>query len=172
MAQGTVALDEVRVASPCSASWEMMDGDDRVRFCGQCARNVYNLSGMTRNEAQTLVLTHEGRLCIRFFRRADGTMLTRDCPVGLQAAKRRLLAILSVAAGLLLALLAWGAVRLGAARDRDEADDRLRNAQPFRLLLNLVNPVPDPGLPQECMGKLGPPPAPPPPPGPQAPAGN
>jgi hypothetical protein len=35
-------------------------------------------------EAERLVVEKEGRLCVRFHRRADGTVLTRDCPVGLR----------------------------------------------------------------------------------------
>jgi hypothetical protein len=159
MSQAAFALNQARVASPCPTSWESMSGDDRVRFCGHCARNVYNLSGMTRREAEDLVLAHEGRLCVRFFRRRDGMVLTRDCPVGLQAARKRLLALLSVAAGLLLTVLSVGAVWLGAARDREEADGRVRNAQPFKLLIDLLDPLP-PGPPPECVGKLAPPPAP------------
>jgi hypothetical protein len=31
----------------------------------------------------------EGRLCVRFYRRRDGTILTNNCPVGLRALKRR-----------------------------------------------------------------------------------
>ena len=83
-------LDRLEIASPCSASWEQMVGDDLVRHCDSCRLNVYNLSGMTRDEAETLMQEREGRLCVRFYRRADGTVLTRDCPVGLRAIRRRL----------------------------------------------------------------------------------
>jgi hypothetical protein len=89
MAQFTSPLEEVRVASPCPADWGRMVGDERVRFCGSCSLHVYNLSGMTRREAEALVTNAEGRLCVRFFRRADGSILTRDCPVGLAAVRRR-----------------------------------------------------------------------------------
>jgi Carboxypeptidase regulatory-like domain len=82
-------LENVRVAAPCPASWERMTGDERVRHCGECELNVYNLSDMTRVEAERLLATHEGRLCIRFYRRDDGTIITRDCPRGLQALIRR-----------------------------------------------------------------------------------
>jgi hypothetical protein len=60
-----------------------MHGDDKVRHCGDCAKNVYNLAGMTRFDAQLLLEQTEGRVCIRMFRRHDGTVLTSDCPVGL-----------------------------------------------------------------------------------------
>jgi hypothetical protein len=82
-------LDYVKVASPCPADWEAMIGDERVRFCGQCQLNVYNLSGMSKREAEALVTNTEGRLCVRYHQRADGTILTKDCPVGLCAIKRR-----------------------------------------------------------------------------------
>ena len=89
MTERTDFLGRVRVASPCRANWERMEGDERVRFCRECNLNVYNLSGMTRREAESLVAETEGRLCARFFRRADGTVLTKDCPTGLRAVRRR-----------------------------------------------------------------------------------
>jgi hypothetical protein len=82
-------LDNIRIASPCSANWDEMFGEDRKRFCGDCKLNVYNLSGMTRRDAENLLIASEGRLCVRYYRRADGTVLTRDCPVGWQAVKKR-----------------------------------------------------------------------------------
>src|SRR5438105_4127775 len=88
-------LDRVRVATPCRASWNAMDGDERVRFCPSCRFNVYNLSEMSRAEAAKLVTETEGRLCVRFYRRADGTMLTRDCPVGIRMMRRRVATALS-----------------------------------------------------------------------------
>jgi hypothetical protein len=66
-----------------------MIGDNRVRFCDHCQLNVYNISELSRNEAEKLIVSTEGRLCARLFRRADGTVITRDCPVGLRALKRR-----------------------------------------------------------------------------------
>ena len=51
-----------------------MKGDQRVRFCDQCKLNVYNLSEMSRPAAERLVLQTEGRLCVRYYQRADGTM--------------------------------------------------------------------------------------------------
>ncbi|CAN5629816.1 hypothetical protein BH24ACI2_BH24ACI2_04000 [soil metagenome] len=85
----TNPLDNIRIASPCKANWEEMFGNERKRFCGECKLNVYNLSGMSRREAENLILQFEGRLCVRFFRRADGSILTKDCPVGWQAIKHR-----------------------------------------------------------------------------------
>src|SRR5436190_6410510 len=82
-------LKHVRVASPCKADWDQMIGTDRMRFCGQCSLNVYNLSAMTRDEAESLIAANEGRLCVRFYRRQDGSIITQDCPVGLRAIRAR-----------------------------------------------------------------------------------
>jgi hypothetical protein len=85
----TDPLRHVRIASPCPADWDAMYGDERVRLCSKCELNVYNLSAMTRREAERLIVNREGRLCVRFYRRSDGTILTEDCPVGLRAIKRK-----------------------------------------------------------------------------------
>jgi hypothetical protein len=77
-------LDNVRIASPCRADWDAMQGDERVRFCAECGKNVYNLSAMSRLEAEALVTEKEGRMCVRFYQRADGSALTSDCPVGVR----------------------------------------------------------------------------------------
>lgn len=90
MARFNSRLDNVRVAAPCPANWESMYGNDRVRFCGECQLNVYNLSEMSRAEAERLIGQAEGRLCVRYYRRRDGSIITQNCPVGLRAIKRRL----------------------------------------------------------------------------------
>jgi hypothetical protein len=104
-----VLLHQIRVASPCSAFWEEMEGDDRVRFCADCRLNVYNLSAMGASEAAALVREREGRLCVHYYERPDGTMLTRDCPVGFRAMRRRLLARMAVLVGGLATLFGWEA---------------------------------------------------------------
>jgi hypothetical protein len=89
MARFKNPLNHVRVAAPCPADWDQMIGDERVRFCGQCSLNVFNLSSMTRSDAESLIARTEGRLCVRFYRRSDGSIITKDCPVGLRAIRRR-----------------------------------------------------------------------------------
>jgi len=82
-------LDRLRVASPCPTSWDQMSGNERVRYCELCNLNVYNIAELTRKEATALVSGTEGHFCARLFRRSDGTVITRDCPVGLRAIRRR-----------------------------------------------------------------------------------
>lgn len=105
MPKFTSPLDNVRIASPCSADWDQMYGDDRKRFCGDCKLNVFNLSGMTRDEAEALIMNAQGRLCVRFYKRADGTVLTQDCPVGWAKVKHRTRVIATAAFSMLMAIL-------------------------------------------------------------------
>ncbi len=97
-------LGTVRIASPCTASWDSMTGSDTVRYCDECKLNVYNISEMSADKAAALVEKSEGRLCVRLYRRTDGTVITKDCPVGLRAAVRRVTraagAVLAAAIGL------------------------------------------------------------------------
>ncbi|MBP9664636.1 MAG: hypothetical protein KBD94_08440 [Pyrinomonadaceae bacterium] len=97
-------LKNINIASPCSADWDEMYGDNRKRFCGACKLNVYNLSGMTTNEAEVLITNAEGRLCVRFYRRADGSIITADCPVGWAKIKQRTRLHATAIASLLMAL--------------------------------------------------------------------
>lgn len=91
-------LEDVRVASPCNADWDRMSGDDRVRHCGSCNQQVFNLSSMTRDEAEALLLAR-AHLCIRYYRRADGTILLADCAIGAPRRRlRRRIALLAAAA--------------------------------------------------------------------------
>lgn len=84
-----ISLENISIAAPCNANWNEMSGNDQVRFCGQCKLNVYNLSGMSREAAESLVQEKQGQLCVRFFQRADGTLLTQNCPVGLRVLHRK-----------------------------------------------------------------------------------
>jgi len=99
-------LNNIKIASPCVADWNEMYGDSRRRFCGDCKLNVYNLSGMTRHEAETLITNAEGgRLCVRFYKRADGSVMTKDCPVGWAKVKLRTRAFATAAFSLFIALM-------------------------------------------------------------------
>jgi hypothetical protein len=98
-------LPNIRVASPCTADWNQMTGDDRVRHCGTCDKDVFNLSAMTREDAEALVLEKAGDLCARYYQRKDGTILLADCTVGVaQKRKRRV-----IAAGAAMLLAGGGA---------------------------------------------------------------
>jgi hypothetical protein len=109
-------LDQISVASPCHVNWDDMTGDDRARFCSHCKLNVYDLSAMTRDEATAFIHDREGRTCVRFYRRHDGTILTRDCPVGLRAVRKRLTRAVAALAGVVVALI--GGTLFGSRANR------------------------------------------------------
>ena len=73
-------LNIIDVPRPCTMDWALMSGDERVRFCSHCTKNVYNISEMTTESALQLINESEGRLCISMRRRSDGTIVTSDCP--------------------------------------------------------------------------------------------
>ena len=92
-------LERARIASPCSMRWEDMLGDERVRFCPSCAKNVYDLASLGDGEAEALIARTEGRFCGRLRKRRDERVLTNDCPVGARRRGRLGLAAATLAAG-------------------------------------------------------------------------
>jgi hypothetical protein len=95
----------VKVATPCKAKWSQMKGTDTVRRCELCNKNVYHLSRLTSFEARDLLLKSEGKLCVRFFARDDGSVLTQDCAVGVRSRRRRLIAAAMSAVAMLIAAM-------------------------------------------------------------------
>lgn len=93
----------VHIASPCKEDWDAMQGDDRVRNCASCKLNVFNTRELTEAEILSLIKSaNGGRLCMRVYQRADGTVLTKDCPRGVALLRRRLAAALTMSAALVL----------------------------------------------------------------------
>lgn len=147
-------LEDVRIASPCGAAWDQMRGTEQVRFCAECGKHVYNLSAMSRGEAETLIRAKEGRVCARLYRRRDGTVLTDNCPVGQRRMRRAFLMQVSLIAGIFV-LIPGGAAL--AARLGPESP--LWWNEPWRSIgerLGIVQP------PLAVMGDVAVLPAPPP----------
>jgi hypothetical protein len=67
-----------------------MEGDDQCRFCSLCQKNVYNLTGLSDAESRQLIEEKDGRVCVRFYQRSDGTVLSSNCPVGAADGRRRI----------------------------------------------------------------------------------
>jgi hypothetical protein len=131
------ALDQLRIASPCQAKWSEMVGDDRVRFCSACTKHVYDFSKLTRNEAEELLGDNDELPCVVLWKRADGTLLTADCPVGRRRRRLRRAVAATLTSGLLAgALLLRWRMTPGA-----EARDRLGHLPKVQL----SDPVPGPG---------------------------
>jgi hypothetical protein len=138
MSKRTTPLDDVTIAAPCNVGWDNMIGNEQVRFCGQCSLNVYNLSGMTKPQAEHLVAQAEGRLCIRYYRRADGTILTKNCPMGLRALKRRVSRITNVSISAVLSFFA-GLLAVTGLRERP-----LMSVATQGAVINVKEKLPEP----------------------------
>jgi hypothetical protein len=117
-------LDSVTIASPCTASWDEMIGDDRSRFCTHCQKDVFNLSALPREEAETFLRERTSEVCVRLYKRADGTVLTSDCPVGVKRKRRRKAAVAAVGGG----LMAAGALFQMASRQQGSREGYMAGA--------------------------------------------
>lgn len=109
-------LNNIKIASPCSADWDKMYGNERRRYCSDCKLNVYNLSDMTQIEAENFLISSEGRVCVKFYRRTDGTILTKDCPIGWKKLKKRISlttkAVFASALGLFVGIFSYNQTQI------------------------------------------------------------
>jgi hypothetical protein len=136
-------LQSVSIASPCTARWEDMTGDEKTRHCGECGLNVHNFGAMSEDEIAGVLRIKlddpAARVCARIYQRADGTMLTEDCPKGLAAVRarvRRSFVRIAAAIGLMSAA---GAGAYATSRD-GWTPNRLRGAQPFAWISSKLMP--------------------------------
>lgn len=128
-----IRLDQIRIASPCPMKWDDLEGDGPMRHCRQCRLNVYNFSAMTRGQIERVIYdAGAGRVCAALYRRADGTILTRDCTVGLRATKVRAAKALGRIAAVFGLLLTATVALAGLNRPREM--NRLRHLEPFATL--------------------------------------
>jgi hypothetical protein len=81
-ADSVPTLNLIEIPSPCEVPWSQMSGDHRSRFCQTCSKRVYNLAAMRSDEALAMLNGPDGGVCVRVYRRRDGTVLTSDCPKG------------------------------------------------------------------------------------------
>lgn len=69
----------VRATTPCREHWDQMVGDDMVRHCARCGKNVFDLATMRTEEAEAL-LEREGTDLVPLRRRRDGRIVAGTCP--------------------------------------------------------------------------------------------
>lgn len=104
------SLNMISVPEPCVERWDRMEGDATSRFCRVCQNHVYDLSQLTLPEASGLIALTNGKPCVRLYRRADGTFVTKeDCRIDRARARRRRWsqrAALAAAVGLMIGVAA------------------------------------------------------------------
>ena len=159
-----IPLEDIRIAKPCRADWNLMTGDERARFCGSCAKNVYDISQMTREAAHQLIAEKEGNVCVRLYRRPDGTVITSDCPVG----KREVMKPMWWTVAGFVALMASGAAVWSqpantnphASSEATPLVDKARQWPVIGAVVNVVSPAPRMmmgAIAPAAMGKIAPP---------------
>lgn len=115
-------LQRIYVASPCNVPWESMTGDEHVRHCASCDKKVYDLSSLTTAEAEQLLQKNDN-ICAQYYRREDGTILTADCPVGVEKKKknRRKAAVIAATIASTVAGAAVAATVFSRDEDQEES---------------------------------------------------
>jgi hypothetical protein len=58
-------IDQPSIPAPCPVAWRDMEGDDRRRYCAQCAKHVTQISRMTRREARELLVNSPEDVCVQ-----------------------------------------------------------------------------------------------------------
>lgn len=126
----------LRLVRGCDVRWENMVGDARVRHCGACDREVYDLTAMSPDEVEAFVEARQHDLpCVQLHARPDGRYQDGPCA---PAQTRRLTRAALAAAGLGLT----GLLSVLASESRAEAPvnvgPRADATRPF------VEPIPEP----------------------------
>ena len=75
-------LNAITIPTHCPVPWEEMEGDDRTRHCAKCNERVHDVAALTTAEAVELLSIRGKPPCLRIYRRADGRVMTADCPTG------------------------------------------------------------------------------------------
>jgi hypothetical protein len=97
---GTERLEGVSIERPCPKRWSQLAGDEKRRFCSECALHVTNLSALTRAEAAGFLAASTGRVCVTYVPSGQGASVRADPRPGRRLARR-----LAHAASFLIGLL-------------------------------------------------------------------
>jgi TonB family protein len=150
-------LSRIQIAKPCKADWESMKGDERERACQLCHLNVYNISTMSRVEAESFLRERlpQGRVCVRLYRRPDGTIITDNCPRALRAARdvaRRITHRVAAAASLMFTFLVGAPSQSQNSGNAPPANTKLMGKPATRLMGEPTAVQGDVATPSHMMG--------------------
>jgi len=134
------SLQDIYVAAPCKFGWDNMRGDEKVRFCPGCSQNVYNVSEMTENEAIKFASSDVGlTACIRLYQRPDGTLITKDCPVGLRQISNAWKRLKQAASATLLTLIPFASVKGEQLQNQTKVKEEPRQVNLFTVEPTVVD---------------------------------
>lgn len=109
-----VPLTQFTIPTPCPMDWDRMSGDERVRHCEACGKDVHDLTAMSPDEIVTLlspVREDEEEPCARAWRSPDGTLVASG-----SRPPHLLLGRWQFNLRSLLVFIAWSAAILGFTR--------------------------------------------------------
>lgn len=112
-------LNNVLIAKPCDIEWNRLPGNGAVRNCTHCERSVYNLSAMTKSEAEAFITEFGTSQCVSFYRKSDGTILTDDCPAGLRQIRNTARSSLHSLFRIIMSVIAFFCAGVSAANADD-----------------------------------------------------
>jgi TonB family protein len=117
-----------------------MSGDEQARACQLCHLTVYNVSQMSRREAENFLRERipEQKLCLKIYRRQDGTIITDDCPRSLRKARDFSLKIKMRFVAALALFVAWWSQPATAQKENRSSTSGTKAVSP----------------PEEFMGKM------------------
>lgn len=78
------ALQAIKIATPCHVPITEMEDRGSFFHCHECQLNVYHFSTLSNDQIADLLNQNHERLCVGMFKREDGTIITKDCPLGLK----------------------------------------------------------------------------------------
>lgn len=115
-------VEHIVIQAPCQVGWDEMTGDDMIRFCGQCRKNVHNLSTLPDDRlAEVLAERKIKETCVIMSKDKNGRVRFDNCPVALRKVRdhyRKVAVSLLLIAAWSLALSADAQGLVGAPVDQ------------------------------------------------------
>jgi hypothetical protein len=125
-------IQELTIPKPCGESWDTMRGGAKERFCDSCQHEVHDLSAMTRREAEALLASDNGSLCVRYTMRNEEMVFQPESSPRLMAQLRGLNSLVAAAAVAIPLLI--GGCDMGAGPEpQAQAPIVIQEGQPLQL---------------------------------------
>ncbi|MAA78170.1 MAG: hypothetical protein CL916_02840 [Deltaproteobacteria bacterium] len=107
----------------CPQKWDSMKGDDQIRHCGMCKKNIHNLEEYREEEAHSII--EEGTNCVRMEANHRGQIKT----------------ISGFSKSLLLMGLAMGCGDTSQKKTNSTNPDNSQVEKPLEINVGEVNPL-------------------------------
>lgn len=97
-------LERFKVIDQCPVRWEQMQGGRQERTCTQCEHSVVNVSRMSRDQAEQLIVSRQAageKVCIYYDLTPDGRIQTEEQVGARRGAHRQTLKLAAAASAAL-----------------------------------------------------------------------